>query len=347
MRTDVVIIGGGPTGIFAYELLRRSGVDVVLVGSFTDASIMPVESPCGPITLVPVFPTLPAPTYPPSTPTRQALQVRRSGSPAWIRAEPVADSSLVEMLLPDIDAAAMAVKQFGERALFDPLDQVQEKVRRAYRGRPTRRAGYIDGLSPYLAPMLEILAQRGGGVTAVRTWNPHDRLLELSGTTARLEYNKLVYASDPERLSEAIGTRVAIPRRAPAHFTTLATDARLVRNELVYDLSRDSPVFRAFVASEHVVVVQESLAYRGDAAAAPLQIADALGDLLGARLVRFGERLTYHSAYPIESMDAASKTALDDACGELGILRFGRNAAGRYVDLHELEWGELRAWALS
>ena len=113
MNKPIVVLGSGPTAIFAYQCLRAAGCNVRLLGDFSSASIVPVATPHGKVTLVPVFPPLPRPGFPPSTSTIEALTVMRAGSSRWVDKLDARKFSLVDALLPDRDAAAMSIKQYG------------------------------------------------------------------------------------------------------------------------------------------------------------------------------------------------------------------------------------------
>jgi hypothetical protein len=343
MQSPIVVLGSGPTAVFAVEFLAGHGIEANLVGTLVDASILPIPTPDGPVSLLPVFPTLPPPAYPPSVATDKPLLVRRIGSPAWVQNRHFLPNSLVSWLLPDEAAAAMAVKQFGARALTAPLDQVRKKIQRAYSGQPIRRAGYVNGLSPYLAPMLEAIKNRGMRPRAVRLWSPSDHLIEFQNGVEAVEYERLMYVADLGQLVQSLGVEVDLPARAAATFSTYFTEDPLTANQLVYDLSADSPVFRAFAATERVVVVQESQMDDEDASA--LSLATRVSEAFQIDLRRFGDRLVHSTAYPVESLSEDCERSLSDACAKLDILRFGRNARNRYVDLHELVWEEVRAWA--
>lgn len=343
MQSRVAVLGSGPTAVFAVEFLARHGIQADLIGALVDTSILPTSTPDGPVSLLPVFPTLPPPTYPPSILTNDPLVVRRVGSPEWVLSRRPSSNSLVSSLLPDAAAAAMAVKQFGARALTAPLSQVREKIRRSYSKEPVRRAGYIKGLSPYLQPMLDAIQHRNMKPRAIHLWSPYEHLVEFPDEAERLEYERLIYVADLGQLVQVVGAEVEIPARAAATFSTYVSDAPLIVNRLVYDLDEDSPVFRAFTATERVVVVQESQFDRVDTS--DLGLTAKVSEAFQSNLRRFGDRLVHPTAYPVESISEDLERSLNEACAKLDILRFGRNAANHYVDLHELIWEDIRVWA--
>jgi hypothetical protein len=338
------VIGSGPTGVFAYHFLRRAGVDAVLFGNYTDASIVPVNTPDGPITLVPVFPVLPAPAFPPSSRCDEPLAVCRSGNSSWTTSARPAMKSLVATLIPDADAAAMAIKQFGEAAYREPHHQVQQKIARAYGAVHAVRAGYLNGVSPYLGPMTSILHSAEPAPRRVGSWRPLDHLLTLTVPNEAVAYEKLVYAGGLDHLLVKLGLNHPPPPRTPARFSVWRSDKALAPNRVVYDLNENSDVFRSFVVREHIVVVQESLK-SSEASSRPESITKPLGALFDASFNSVCQPLVYRSAYPVETLSVSIESIEDRVCENLGILRFGRNATSRYLDLHELPWNELATWA--
>lgn len=340
MHAEVVVLGTGPTAIFAYELLRREHGSVRLAGSFADASVSPVPTPFGPVTLVPVFPPGDVPAYPPSAHTAARLRVSRVGDSEWIDEIARSEGSLLSTFPQNRDGAVMSFKQFGPRSAAEPLDEVQRKVARAYGAPSTGRVGYVDGVSAYFAPMAESLAAAVPPPVPLAAWMPADHVLDLGAEL--LTYDRLVYAASVDRLIDALGIDLAVPDRVPATFTLHAAAGEIEPDRLVYDLRRESPLFRVFTPRSRIALAQHSQA---DGLPDPVVAAEVLAGILGTAFDPIGAVVTVSNAYPVESLPPDDAARLDAVCGELGILRFGRNATARYVDLHELPWGDLLGWS--
>ena len=178
----------------------------------------------------------------------------------------------------------------------------------------------------------------------MQNWRPNQRYIDLIGTEGPLEYESLVYADGIAALVKQLGSEVEVPNRVPAIFSMHVTDAVMIPNQLVYSLERSGPIFRAFVVNEHVVLVQHSLIDAGSSNNLR-PASDSLSEHFGADFVPYGERVVSEGAYPVESLDRESECRLGEHCNALGILRFGRNATSRYLDLHELPWEGLRLWS--
>jgi hypothetical protein len=339
---DLVVLGAGPTAVFAYHLMRTAFPSVRLVGSYSDASVSPVSTPFGPVSLVPVFPPADPPDFPPSVPADSNLSVTRFGASEWVDDIDESSGSLLSFLRRDRDSGAMALKQYGARARTEAMSEVQRKVSRAYGSTPMPRAGYVDGVSPYLAPMRSILDHVDPAPTTVERWRPHDHEVTLVGDSTPLTYDRLVYSTGLDGLIAALDLQIPSPVRAPARFGLFTSDEALEVNRLVYDLRRESPVFRVFTPRARVALVQNSVLDPGDDDVAPT--IQALGEIFGTTFESMGRAVSLPGAYPVESLAADDDELLDATAAAVGVLRFGRNATSRYVDLHELSWSHLMEW---
>lgn len=338
------MLGSGPTAAFAYRLLRISGAEARLVGSFAAASIAPVDTPFGPVTLIPVFPPSPPPPYPPSIPDPSVLRLSRFGSSAWIDQIDSAPGALLSSLACNRDGAAMAHKQYGTQVRHDALGEVQRKIARAYSGGARERLGYTDGVSPYYATMLDTLNQADPPPAAATCWRPRRHELVIVGTAEPLRYDKIVYAGTLKQLEMTLETSTLGAQHTSASFGLYTTKYPIEMNHLVYDLREDSPIFRAFTPRQNVALVQYSQSVHVTPRKQAAATRHALAEIFSSNFDPFGPTIHLPNAYPTETLTAREEAEMAETCAQLDILRFGRAATARYLDLHELPWEQMRGW---
>ena len=237
----------------------------------------------------------------------------------------------------------MAYKQYGPPVQRRPLSQVRRKVARAYGGSPRGRSGYTDGLSPYFPSMASALRAAIPPPSAVVEWRPRSREVVVAEEAAPIRYSRLVYAGSLSHLAAAVGQAPQGAEYAPATLALYGANGEVDVNNLIYDLRPGSPIFRVFTPRSRVALVQYSqLSTGGTEREAATK--SALWELFHRSFEIIGQETLLPKAYPMESLTPDAQAAMDTACADLGILRFGREAMARYVDLHELPWSDLERW---
>jgi hypothetical protein len=155
LQADVVVLGNGPTGVFAAEFLQRQpgAGSVTLLAREPLGSLAPVRTlggvPCEPFTLLPILP--PATVFGPrnrETLKRIDSEIQAQAGPS---AQTVVDGSLLQLVRNRGPfAEVLATKQYGRRRLAQRLGEVRRKIERAYKesANTTDRLGFLAGESP-------------------------------------------------------------------------------------------------------------------------------------------------------------------------------------------------------
>jgi hypothetical protein len=345
LRRDICVLGAGPAGLFAATWLRTyRGIRATVIGVPRFGMLRPALGPTGPISLVPILPPVGSTSFPPSIHTDQVLctqyvgrcdrlfvQRHAPGSFAWYSA-----SNLTPR------AQALAHKQFGTLARTSPLLEVRAKIARTYvnHAAPANRAGYIHGESPYVGTM-RAAAAAAELVDRTVVSIDHRRRRVRFADGGHLDYGSMVLTIPLPQIARLLAIPYATMTCAAAEFV-VARCVDVPANLLIYDSEPDSPMFRVISPRTGIVVVQ-------------LALTEARTDRLTTRCVqRLRRRLTeaigspttgidptirrVEMAYPTDPPDAAFLHRLETVAEAGNIVRLGRFAEWRYVDLHELEW---------
>ena len=372
-RMDVVA-GSGPTAVFAAAAGLLSEGPRLLVSYSRHGMLSPIRSfyPHLPFnnTLVPIFP--------PSTKTELSQLLARlrirlddfdrssDGCREVVRRYKFDHVSpcVVEGSLPFSDADSfghyaatngwrtltLASKQYGRELLSRPLSLVRAKVDNSYlraNASEFHRLGYVGGRSRYAIAMEILLRSLTTNNSSIREINPSDRSVVLA-TGQRLMYKRLIFTGRITQLADLLGVRPYSPLSAPAHFCVGRCD-KGEPNQITYDLRDDSPVFRVITTDTRIWVAQLSQDYAirekqsqvpEDSLGADLKA--ALADLLETGSIEIlAGLLTLNGAYPLERLPIEYEQELESRCQDAGVVRFGRFAEWRYVDLHELDWSRI------
>jgi len=334
----VVVLGGGPAGLLAANWIStHHRVDPVVVARppllgmlkpqlirqrrTTIAPVLPVEGAA--------YPAVEGPS-----PLLSVAYVPGGGTPPEPpRADALSFAAYARTALPG-SSIVMARKQFGDRVFARPLREVRDKIARNYQGTERRaaRRGYVDGESPYAFLLRDIVRRHRIVEDEVTRIDHRTRTMHLR--SRRITYRKLVSTVPVPRLLGLLGVDAGgLLEAAPAAFRVL-TGRRLPVNSLVYDLDPASPIFRLVVPRSTVAVAQLSQA------AGPVEsVESAARRLLDAPdLVLTDARFEFTNAYPVEPLEGRLTAVVDECCAAGGIVRVGRFAEWRYVDLHEIDW---------
>lgn len=318
----------------------------MIIGSRRPAAVEPKASGSDRVSVVPVLPPVGQVGYPPYQGASSALRVTYAGEP--VRPDRPAAStagSFGDRQLHDPTALVLARKQFGNAIWTSPLAEVQSKVDRVYLDRrPAARSGYLeDGTSPYWPTYQRALGRLPAVESDVVLWDrPRRRLMLDSG--AWLRYQRAIVTLPLKHLVDREQLDVSLPLMGPAVFMVMQTSGHSAQR-LIYDLDPRSPVFRVLTPTPTSAVVQLSLVDEADSKYASGDVLGAVEALVDAEIRAVTvEEHRQELAYPLEPLGPRTRDLFAAMRENEGVTFFGRYAAHRYVDLHELPWDELRTW---
>lgn len=377
LRVDELVVGNGPTAVLAAALLARPARSQLLISAnpfgMLDPICLRVNRDRWQLINVP-------PVFPPENDTLLSRRLNRilpdaaafAGAPVSIRtasSEAVIDESNVLATLPreqsvtipfssyaacrGVETLILSEKQYGDVIWTQPLEQVRTKIERAYSAGfslGTSRIGYHKGLSPYYRLMSRLLPGIQWARTRIQSVDVSARsCLLANGVT--VHYGKMVFAGKLEELCRVLNRQCVRIVSAPARFIVGTFTVTASYNSVTYDPRPESPIFRLSIPAPGTWVAQIGQGTRGsdsndDSGAGdsclPTRVVPWVESLAGWKVQRTVNKIvTFAQAYPLEAMQEDDRSSLDAACRAAGIVRFGRQAEWRYVDLHELDWSAL------
>lgn len=238
---------------------------------------------------------------------------------------------------------SQACKQFGQSLCTTrPLSELRLKVARHYSSsaQAPARIGFIDGESAYNGAARDVRSR----LTALRGTceriDVAERIVCLADGD-RLKYGRLVYCAPLASLGRCLGLPIGNPIGAPASFMRCHVRDTLPVNSLRYDYRPDSPILRVFVPTLGSLVAQ--LAIDCDPTRGGREIGAWLESLMNCDVKVTDDPVTHiEGAYPLDPLPEGPAGSIRDACHTGNIIRFGRHAEWRYLDLHELDWLSLK-----
>jgi hypothetical protein len=374
LQTDVLVIGSGATATFAAAICHLRGRRTTLLAPTSTGLLGSIKSYYPDLdfknTLVPIYPPVPptdlSETFSsvglplsvlspindqPDILVRDHKFVPDHQSRSSIKPTLATPGSFAEYAsLRDDRTLVLANKQYGADLVGTlPLRLLQEKVERAYTpgaGSNFERLGYIDGRSRYaiaVESLLPLLSVRNGRISELDASKRSVTLV----SNERISYYRAIFTDKFTHLARLLGLEIYQPIAASAHFCICARRGG-APNHIVYDFRSDSPLFR-MVATDNTVLVAQLAQPQPDDHQGPSpsschgslrdRIRSAASSLLDVWPIDVvSDVITFPGAYPLEPLDASYEAALEARCRGAGIVRFGRFAQWRYVDLHELDW---------
>lgn len=336
------MLGAGPAGLIAAELMRRAGLAVVMAGGERFGLLNPVATQFGSVNILPIFPA------------RESSLARRLGlHETYQRAPAVRVDYLHEVPSPKLQpgpdgsfrdqmrhhangrSLALAEKQVGSALLDRPLRLLRDKITRHYGPTTFRdRIGHVDGLSPYY----RWLEARPSPLPTY----PPPLAIDLRAHRIRLSAGWLAYGtllvttSLPSFLALAGLSRPLRLLHQGARFQVFELGAPTPANRVLYDCDPTSPVYRVFQPLPYLVTVQLARnAWRAD----PHLVAARLRNrFTGTGAHRFLQHITVPMCYPLDIANPEALAGLAAELRSLQVYLFGRLAEWMYLDLHELDW---------
>lgn len=341
----VVVLGGGPTGLLAAEWIRRhvSG-DVVVVDPEPAGMLRPLSVAGLPVTVTPIFPPVSPVDFPDVPHLGPPLDVSYvdAGVPAQRPARPDTFAEYARQALPP-RSQLLAPKQFGRLVWEHPLSEVREKIARLYgtaQASPTAspaRSGYTAGESPY-APYLRRLARVHTVLATHAARIDADRHGVFTADGRRLGYRTLVVALPIAEIARLLGVRGVEAVAGAAAFVVFRMDGARP-NRLVYDAEPGTPVFRVLTPRSDVAVVQVAVDIDPDRPEIDDALRSRVRELTGTEILdRVWPTVRVRRAYPVDGPGRHGAAELDAAGAAAGVIRLGRFAEWRYIDLHEVDW---------
>jgi len=344
VRVNVCVFGSGPAAAISAWMARQATSSVLWVGGEWGGLLRPFRHGCATFNPFPVFPVRESPVYHRLGLHQYAADASDVQAHEWGDWRDKADATWLPKSLLAYQAAqgagrgmARSLKLFGPKAGERPLPLVQAKFTAHYG--PERpqwtRVGYVKGLSVYTHWMLGT-SSRPDIHGAVSRLDLPRRVLSIGDVD--IAYDLLIACVPLPDLLKVAGM---VPQLAfdsgEARFSVFCAAEFTVANHLLYDDRSDSPFYRVFVPLEQYVIVQfaagrtpESVDYT------------RLWEKFGVRMANWVADLHVPTAYPLGPDGAAIETTRSDLRA-LGVVLCGRLAEWRYIDLHEVDWGAIRA----
>jgi hypothetical protein len=344
LRRDICVLGAGPAGLFASSWLRhRRRVRTTVIGTPVFGMLRHDYSPTGPFSLVPILPPNGS-HFPPSARGAGILRTAYVGQCHRARSADHQVGSFAHYSAANLGerSLVLARKQFGPMAHTEPMLEVRDKIERNYSAGmpPMKRAGYIGGESPYVATMRAAASAAEIVDQAVESIDYRDRSVRFANGT-RLYYGAIILTVPLPRIARLLGVPPPRLASAPAEFV-VAHCPTATENLLIYDCEPGSPVFRMVSPRAGLLVVQLALiGHRSEALSdlAMRRLRERIGGILGSAEVELDCRIRrIESAYPTDPPDAGFMDDLLPVLRRGNVVRLGRFAEWRYVDLHELNW---------
>lgn len=346
---DVCILGIGPTALLALTLLEERQLSVCAVGDKLFGGVAAIEVPGGRISPLPVFAT---------TDSYWFDRMRDAGATSGgdVRAhlldvdkavsrEPIAVGSFAATLAAwypaEPERLVITHKQLGPVAFREPAPILCQKVRSHYptRAHHTARAGFQDGVSPYLLYLEHIARQRATCASILGVDLEARTVVTAHGT---IRYRRLINTLPVLRFLSL--ARIPAPFAtvgAGAQFVVASTAADVAVNSLIYDCAPSSPVHRVIVPRPGIVVAQVAHAAWSIGAE---DIQTRLHEILALDhptlpIARFSVR----DCYPLGVSDDGAFRALKESLHRRDAVLFGRLAEWAYLDIEELDWSRIEA----
>ncbi len=341
---SVCILGGGPAALLSQALLLRKGISSCIFAKSVLGNLAPLRVGEVRITPIPIFVS-------PETHLFRQLTLGQLTDSDYVTTNysPEASSDVSDNILPGSyaefilqqypDGAKRLIitkKHLGTLPFRCDLPGLRRKVLSHYPPGhlPPRRVGFNEGISPYLRSIERVQCHQVVNEDVLAVDVDKQRIITKS---YQVTYERLI--STLPLLDFLALAAIKTP------LTTVGGDAQMVvastrqlkgRNQLIYDCDATSPVYRAFIPRDNVVVAQVARAHwdiKDLAIAARVQELFAFSD----RPIVV-KRLTVRSCYPLGLSDYSLRDVIIADLEQLGVTLFGRLAQWEYLDLEELDW---------